>query len=183
MKKIIIVMTLLLLGSGVSLQAQNSDEDTMCVKPFFRDTLSLSKEDLVCFLEGDTISLDAYVKQSVYVMALKSFNRNNRVLITNPVEYIKQMKDTLILFDNFDVNMASRGCTNETYFFRTALSGYHRVFTYRGVPKILAKGGYVIESFDDHSFDAYHEAFGQRRYITLTIPQNHPVHQGDVSIN
>lgn len=175
-------MTLLLLGSGVSLQAQNSDENTMCVKPFFSDTSPLSKEDLVCFLEGDTISLDVYVKKSVYEMALKSFNRHNKFLITKPIEYIKQMKDTLILYENFDVNMASRGCTNQTNFFRTALNGYHRVFTYRGVPKILCVGGYVIQPFDDHSFDTYNESFGQRRYITLIVPQNHPVHQGDVSI-
>ena len=54
---------------------------------------------------------------------------------------------------------------------------------YQGVPKILARGGYIIEPFDENSMDAYYEVFGRRQYITLTTPENHRVHQGDSVLN
>ncbi len=177
MKKILLVF-ILLLGSEMNVHAQKY-EKVECVEPFFMSSGVLSKDDLVCFLEEDVSNMYAAIDQVRYVRTLKSFNRRNGVLVANPIEYIKGMKDTVILFSNLVVSMASRGCNDEVYFFRTTLNGYYRVFMYNGVPRILANGGYVIEPFDENSFDAYYEINGEHRYIVLDMSINHQIHPAD----
>lgn len=171
------MIVILLLRSGLIVSAKISEEDTVCIKPFFEGVIS--KDELVYFFEKDTALKGAYCTPSYYAHILKVFNRKNQISIERPILYVKEMSDTVMYFDHVEVCMASRECGEGVYFFRTVLNGFYRVFTYKGIPKILAHGGYIIELFNENAFDGYYESSGVRKDIILNIPINHQIHRAD----
>lgn len=179
MRKIVLLCMGCLIMSQ-SIHAQDNG-DTLSFRPFFDEKDVADKKFILSFLDKDSTALShSYVEPVVYVTTLRGQQRNNLALTNDLRHYIAEnLHDTIMCFDKVSVNMSSLTEGFSPYHFLTTIDGCHKVLADEfGNPKILSKGGYVIET-NLSNFDAYYMDGDTKVWITLTHPSNDKIWYGD----